>query len=415
MDGTPYLAFKFFLPSNMKHIVLSDTAFRQDRGFIIQNIEWNDNDLVNILRRRISALINPDDGIRDQTITNFDALCVPELKFAIEHDLAKNANGNPRYLMNLCAQMVTAHCLREIENQDDIYQLNRGDFDYALERVKALYQRIALAQNFQEGEVLVKRYRVEEIMDTMHSRVIKAWDESLMRFVAIKFPRVNLSKLNEKKIDRIFNNLRTEAGILAKLQHPNIGKVYDILEEPFGIVMEWVDGQPIQDLLDKKERLSVYDIILVGMEVADALAYAHYEGVIHRDIKPKNIILTTHRKPKLIDFDIARDELLDTVARREDGSGFLVGTPAYSSPEQLAQIEGVSRTEIGPASDIFSLGVVLYEMLSFKIPKAFPKIDNNIPEPLYRILLGMLDGKPSNRPTAIDLKDDLAKLYQTKD
>jgi hypothetical protein len=426
MDGTPYLALKFFLPSSMEQIVLSDPAFRQDRGFVIQRIEWREEDLINILRKRLTSLSRPDSEIRDQTAASFDTLCVPELRGEIENDLAQNANGNPRYLMNLCAQMVTAHCSREIKNQDNIFELNRDDYLDAIERVKSIYRRISINQKFQGGEVLHGRYRVEKIINTSHSQIIKAWDESLKRFVAIKSPSIEQFNLDESLVERFHKNLRREAELLAKLRHQNIGQAFDILEEPFGVIMEWIDGRSLHEILYEKERLSVHDILMIGIGVADALAYAHHNGVIHRDINPKNIILTLDKIAKLIDFDAARYDLLETITKREDGSRFLVGTPRYSSPEQLAQPNDVSLNEIGSASDIFSLGVVLYELLTVEIPyeygnrltqyadNVFPKPKSyEIPKPLYKVLIGMLDGKTSRRPKAEDLKHELQNCIQT--
>lgn len=419
MDGTPYLAFKFFLPSSMEQVVLSDPAFRRDRGFIIQNIEWQEEDLINILHRRLIALS------KDRIPAGFGALCIPELRGEIENNLARSANGNPRYLMNLCAQMVTKHCSREILSQTDEYELNGDDYLYAIEYVKSIYKRIVTTQKFQDGEVVHGRYRVEKVIRTSHSQITKAWDEGLKRFVAIKSPHIEQFSLDEGLVKRFHENLRREAELLAKLHHRYIGQVFDILEEPFGVIMEWVDGRSVHEILDKKEQLSVHDILMIGVGIVDALTYAHHKGVIHRDINPKNIILTLDKIPKLIDFDTARDDILETITMREDGSRFLVGTPRYSSPEQLVHPNDMSLSEIGPASDIFSLGVVIYEMLTFEKPYEygnrlaqygddFPKPKPyKIPKPLYRILLSMLDGKVSKRPTAEVLKRKLQRLLET--
>lgn len=427
MDGTPYFALKFFIPSHMEQIVLADDAFRRDRGFIVEKIEWREEDLINILRRRLAALSKPDYGIRDQTAISFDALCVPDLRGEIESDLARNANGNPRYLMNLCAQMVTIHCSHELIDQDNPFELNRDDYLRAVKQVESMYQRITISQKYQEGEVILGRYKVEKVILTSHSQIIKAWDESLKRFVAIKSPQVDQFSLDGSLVERFYKNLRREAELLAKLRHQNIGQIFDILEEPFGIIMEWVEGRSLHEILEKKERLSINEAIMIGIGIADALAYAHHFGVIHRDINPKNIILTLDKTPKLVDFDVARDELLETITMREDGSRFWVGTPRYCSPEQLVQPDEISTSEIGPASDIFSLGVVLFEMLTFEKPYEYgnrlAQYDNNvfpkpklygIPDPLYKILLEMLDGKPSNRLTAAALKSRLHNYLQTQ-
>lgn len=132
MDGIHHFALKFFLPTDVEQLVLSDPAFRRDRGFVVQRIEWRKEDLINILRERLNALRRPDYEIRDRTAVGFDALCVPELRGQIEENIAGFAEGNPRRLMNFCAQMVTIHCSKEIPaTQDDPYYLNRDDFEMA--------------------------------------------------------------------------------------------------------------------------------------------------------------------------------------------------------------------------------------------------------------------------------------------
>ncbi|MBI5950753.1 MAG: ATP-binding protein [Chloroflexi bacterium] len=131
MDGTHHLAFKFFLPSDIETNVLADKKFRMDRGFVIQKLEWKPDDLVDILRERLGALRRPDYEIRDRTAAGFDSLCMPELRGQIEQDIIEITKGNPRRLMNFCSLMITSHCQRDVQNQDDPYQLSREDFEQA--------------------------------------------------------------------------------------------------------------------------------------------------------------------------------------------------------------------------------------------------------------------------------------------
>lgn len=128
MDGTPYLTLKFFLPDFLEPFLQEDTAFRRDRGFIIEKINWSKDDLIRILRQRLAATRDQPDRV----ISGFDALCVPELHGQIESDLAAWANNNPRQLMVLCGLMVTAHCSKEVADQEDPYQLNSHDLQTAL-------------------------------------------------------------------------------------------------------------------------------------------------------------------------------------------------------------------------------------------------------------------------------------------
>jgi hypothetical protein len=134
MDGTPYLALKFFLPTHIEDLVRMDAAVRRDRGFIFENIVWSKEDLTKILRKRLAALKRKEDIDQDRLETSFDALCVPELRGQIEMNLVHWADGNPRHLMILCGLMVTAHCANDITDQDDRYQLNRRDLETALEQ-----------------------------------------------------------------------------------------------------------------------------------------------------------------------------------------------------------------------------------------------------------------------------------------
>ncbi len=134
MDETPYLALKCFLPSDIKSQVEADKAIRRDRGLVLETIVWTEEELIRILRRRLAALRADDAWQGDRIEAGFDALCVPELRGEIERKLAQAAHGNPRRLLELCGRMVTAHCAREIEGQDDPYQLNQQDFEIALEQ-----------------------------------------------------------------------------------------------------------------------------------------------------------------------------------------------------------------------------------------------------------------------------------------
>lgn len=264
-----------------------------------------------------------------------------------------------------------------------------------------------------EGEQrLDDLYQIEEIAsDTMHSRVVKATDKNLRRQVAIKSLR-----LHQKAIDEFTEqHLLREAQILARLWHPNIGRVYHIIPNPLRVVMEWVEGTSLQDILDGDEQLSASDVIKIGIKLADALSHTHEREVIHRDIKPDNIILSKSRGPVLIDFDIARARDHETITLLKDGMSIYRGTIRYSAPEQLSD-----REMVGPPTDLFALGLVLYELLTRQLPyklgnapslyenSHFPEPERyDIPEPLYHILCKLLREKPDQRPDAATLKEEL--------
>ena len=160
--------------------------------------------------------------------------------------------------------------------------------------------------------------------------------------------------------ENVVTRFEREAKSLANLQHENIIHVYDFHHErgAMFIVMEYVQGIDLYDLLEKCGRLP-YDVAaILAMQVARALDYVHYRGIVHRDIKPANIMIARTGGTKVMDFGIARDTSFGDLT--EAGTG--IGTPAYMSPEQ------VLGDKLDARSDIFSLGVVLYQMVTGKKP-----------------------------------------------
>src|SRR5215204_3289573 len=176
-------------------------------------------------------------------------------------------------------------------------------------------------------------------------------DEVLDRPVAVKILR---GGFEASEVDTRF---RREGRTAARLSHPNIVQVYDAGEDELGghkvsyIVMEYVPGGDLQALLDTNGPLDEKELARIGADVAFGLAHAHEKGIIHRDIKPQNILLDSYGRPKLTDFGIAR--ALDATAATRTGS--YLGTASYSSPEQLR------GEQITPKSDVYSLGCTLYQ------------------------------------------------------
>src|SRR5262249_49253974 len=151
-----------------------------------------------------------------------------------------------------------------------------------------------------------------------------------------------------------------EARLAARLVHPNIVQVYDVGEDERGpfIVMEYVDGETLADELRRRGRLPPQDVIAAGRQLCYALEAAHAAHLVPRDIKPQNILPNVHGTVKLADFGIARS--LEGTRHTEVGT--VLGTAAYLAPEQAR------GDEITPAADIYSLGVVLYELMTGKTP-----------------------------------------------
>jgi serine/threonine-protein kinase len=157
--------------------------------------------------------------------------------------------------------------------------------------------------------------------------------------------------------------LEREARLLAELDHPNIVQVYDFVrrDERMWMVLEHVDGWSLSELLSSFERLPQNLALAIALEVARALSHAHEKGISHRDIQPRNVLVSRRGQVKLVNFSVASTERLETAPELLDGGASYTG-PSYMSPEQIL------GEPPDPRSDLFSLGVVLYEMLSGERP-----------------------------------------------
>jgi serine/threonine protein kinase len=231
--------------------------------------------------------------------------------------------------------------------------------------------------------------------------VYKAVQRSLNRPVAIK----ELKKAYRVD-DKIAQRFEREARLAASFQHENIIHIYDYLAQPVhAIVMEYVDGTTLARIIEETGALPTDVGVMIAIQVANALEYAHARGLIHRDIKPGNIMVKRNGEVKLMDFGIARMREMESLTL----PGTLMGTPSYMSPEQ------VLGQPLDARSDIFSFGIVMYEM--FTGIKPFPdeedgsssskilkgkylsprSIYSDIPRSLQRIIKKCLKIKPHKR------------------
>jgi WD40 repeat protein len=246
--------------------------------------------------------------------------------------------------------------------------------------------------------------------------VWRARDTELDRIVAVKLPHANLLT-SPAQVQRFYR----EARAAAQLRHAGIVTVFEVttLEGSPAIVSEFVDGVPLRDLLETRP-LTFRETATLLAEVAEALDYAHSLGLVHRDIKPANIMVEDSGHPKVVDFGLALREEIE-IAMTVDGQ--IIGTPAYMSPEQAA---GLGHRVDG-RSDVYSLGVLLYEMLCGELPfrgsKAMlvqqvrheeprppRRVNDKIPRDLETICLKALAKESARRyPTARALAEDLRR------
>ncbi len=181
--------------------------------------------------------------------------------------------------------------------------------------------------------------------------------------------RVAIKVLGRIATPSVVRRFQRESEALAMLKHPGVAQIYDVgvdtangRETPY-IVMELIDGLPLNEHA-KRNALGLADRLRLIAEVCSAVEHAHQRGVIHRDLKPDNILVEASGQPKVLDFGIARITQADTLVTQETEVGQIVGTIAYMSPEQAAG----DPSEIDTRSDVYSLGAVLYELLSGELP-----------------------------------------------
>jgi eukaryotic-like serine/threonine-protein kinase len=201
------------------------------------------------------------------------------------------------------------------------------------------------------------RYRLEEVLGHGGMALVyRAWDKELERPVAIKVIADNLAR--EESLRRRF--LR-EAMTVASLAHPNVVKVYDTgeLDSRLFIVMEYVEGETLAEVLLRRGALRPAEATQLALQICAGLAHAHARGIVHRDVKPQNLLVQPDGSLKIADFGIAKPEGATTLTE----TGGIVGTAAYLAPEQLAGEEAT------PRSDVYSLAAVLYEMLTGRPPR----------------------------------------------
>ncbi|MBZ0170994.1 MAG: serine/threonine protein kinase, partial [Phycisphaerales bacterium] len=270
------------------------------------------------------------------------------------------------------------------------------------------------------------RYEVlEEIGKGAMGVVYLARDPLIGRLVALKTFRAGFSA-RDQELQQFRSRFVREAQSAGILSHPNIVTIHDVVDEGADgvcfIAMEYVKGTNLKQLLQRPDPFPIEFLVDVVSQVAEALDYAHSRGVVHRDVKPANILITTDNKVKITDFGIAR---LDTSNLTMEGQ--LLGTPNYMAPEQI------QGKDVDHRADIFSLGVVFYEMLTRRKPfqgENLTAVTHKIvyepftpPEQIVRevsgelsaVLYRCLEKDPNRRyPRAADVAKDLRQVLAAR-
>jgi serine/threonine-protein kinase len=271
------------------------------------------------------------------------------------------------------------------------------------------------------GAVFANRYEVKEILGTGGMGVVyRAFDRELQEPVAIKTLRPEAMAGGTVALDRFKQEIR----LARRIAHRNVVRTYDLGEVNgmYYLTMEYVEGTSLKQLIVARGKLPVAVALTVGKQLCRALEVAHAEGVIHRDIKPQNIVVEPSGFLKVMDFGIAR------LANPPKGKGLTeagmsIGTPDYMSPEQL------SGSELDPRSDLYAAGVVLFECVTGRVPyeadtpwalvakhleEEAPNprsLNPEVPEPLAAVILKAMAKDPAHRfATASEMHDALARI-----
>jgi len=275
----------------------------------------------------------------------------------------------------------------------------------------------AAKEELTTGTTFARRYQIiEELGKGGMGKVYKAHDTEVREKIALKLIKPDIAE-DKKTIERFRNELK----LARKIRHKNVCQMYDLNKEEgaYFITMEYVPGEDLKSMIRMTGQLSVGASLNIVKQVCAGLAEAHKLGVVHRDLKPQNIMIDREGDAHIMDFGIARS----LKGKGITGSGVMIGTPEYMSPEQ---IEG---KEVDQRSDIYSLGIILYEMLTAKVPfegetpfsiglkhkSEIPKnpkeLNTQIPDDFSRVILKCLDKDVEKRfQSAGELRSELTRI-----
>jgi serine/threonine protein kinase/Tfp pilus assembly protein PilF len=267
------------------------------------------------------------------------------------------------------------------------------------------------------GSTFAGRYQViEELGKGGMGKVYRVLDKKLKEEVALKLIKPEIA-LDRETIERFSNELK----LARKIGHRNVGRMYELMEDEGAhfITMEYVAGEDLKSFIRRSGKLDIPKAIFLAKQVCEGLEEAHRLGVIHRDLKPGNIMIDKDGNARIMDFGIARS----LKGKGITGAGVMIGTPEYMSPEQA------EAKEVDQRSDIYSLGIILYEMATGKvpfegdtalsiamkhkgeIPKNPKQFNPNIPDDLSGVILKCLEkGRGKRYQTASEVHSELEKI-----
>jgi len=267
------------------------------------------------------------------------------------------------------------------------------------------------------GSIFAGRYQViEELGKGGMGKIYKVFDKEISAKIALKLLKPEIVA-DKNTVERFRNELK----VAREISHKNICRMYDLGRDGglYYITMEYVPGEDLRNMIRMSRQLGAGTAIIVAEQICDGLAEAHRHGTIHRDLKPSNIMIDRDGNVRIMDFGIARS----VEAKGLTGAGTIIGTPEYMSPEQ------VEDKDVDRRSDIYSLGIILYEMLTGsvpfegetpfavgmkhkgEIPRDPREINSQIPENLSRLILKCLEKSKEKRfQTAEELRSDLEKI-----